>query len=54
MRVLGGGSEDLAPNYSSGYSVLGIDPSIKHSVPEWKRKRRCGTKEIPPEQWKLV
>lgn len=34
MRVLGRGREVLAPNYSLGYSVVGIVPSIKHSVME--------------------
>lgn len=34
MRVVGRGKEVLAPNYSLGYSVIGIVPSIKRSVLE--------------------
>lgn len=30
----GGSREDLAPDYSLGYSVLGVDTSIKRLVPE--------------------
>lgn len=59
---VGGGGDNLAPDYSLEYSVGVGCHSVRQSVPElsvlrfyWRRgKLRLRRREIAPDQWRLV